>query len=228
MQVIPRMIFQIFEGIAQGDPEVEYQVMVSYIEIYMEKVRDLLNPANDNLNVREDKRRGVYIQDVQEPYATSAEDVFHYFRAGSGNRSVGATRMNEGSSRSHSIFIVTVMQRHKNGSSKQGVLYTVDLAGSEMIKKTLASGQRLEVKIWLLNLITRPLIQLVDHLTECLFFFCLPQEAKMINKSLSALGGVINALTDGKSKHIPYRDSKLTRCQHPPVCRAPDPSLTPL
>lgn len=89
--------------------------------------------------------------------------------------------MNAESSRSHSLFIITIGQKNlKTGGSKAGKLYLVDLAGSEKIAKTGAEGQTLE-------------------------------EAKMINKSLSTLGNVINALTDGKSTHVPYRDSKLTR-----------------
>ena len=89
--------------------------------------------------------------------------------------------MNSESSRSHSIFVITIQQRHtETGTQKTGSLYLVDLAGSEKIGKTGATGQTLE-------------------------------EAKKINKSLSALGMVINSLTDGKSTHIPYRDSKLTR-----------------
>ena len=89
--------------------------------------------------------------------------------------------MNAESSRSHSIFVITIAQRNtETGTQKTGNLYLVDLAGSEKVGKTGASGQTLE-------------------------------EAKKINKSLSALGMVINALTDGKSSHIPYRDSKLTR-----------------
>jgi kinesin family protein 5 len=106
-----------------------------------------------------------------------------YFVAfiGATNRATAATGMNEGSSRSHSIFTITVSQRHIiNNSMKSGKLVLIDLAGSEMVRKTNSSGQQLE-------------------------------EAKMINKSLSALGQVINALTDEKATHIPYRDSKLTR-----------------
>lgn len=103
-------------------------------------------------------------------------------RAGSKNRSIAATRMNEKSSRSHSIFILTIFQKNtKTDATKLGKLYLCDLAGSEKVGKTNASGQTLE-------------------------------EAKMINKSLSALGNVINALTEAKTGgHIPYRDSKLTR-----------------
>ena len=108
--------------------------------------------------------------------------MFDVMRAGSINRSVAATRMNDKSSRSHSIFVVTVFQRNtKTDTTKQAKLYFCDLAGSEKVGKTNVSGQQLE-------------------------------EAKMINKSLSALGNVINALTeDKKGGFIPYRDSKLTR-----------------
>mmetsp|Transcript_13805 Transcript_13805/g.6852 ORF Transcript_13805/g.6852 Transcript_13805/m.6852 type:complete len:106 (-) Transcript_13805:889-1206(-) len=97
------------------------------------------------------------------------------------NREVGATIMNAGSSRSHSIFMMTLISSDTaTYSAKTGKLYLVDLAGSEKVGKTGAEGKRLE-------------------------------EAKNINKSLTMLGMVINALTDGKSTHIPYRDSKLTR-----------------
>lgn len=113
---------------------------------------------------------------------TEMYDVMH---SGQQNRSVAATRMNAVSSRSHSIFIVTVLQKNvETDASKVGRLYCCDLAGSEKVGKTDARGQTLE-------------------------------EAKMINKSLSALGNVINALTEGanskKAAFIPYRDSKLTR-----------------
>ena len=115
-------------------------------------------------------------------YVQNAEEMFNVMRAGQANRSVAATRMNAVSSRSHSIFQVMILQKNtETDTSKMGKLYCCDLAGSEKIGKTEATGQTLE-------------------------------EAKMINKSLSALGNVINALTSGgKGKFIPYRDSKLTR-----------------
>jgi len=109
--------------------------------------------------------------------------MFAVMVQGTQNRSVAATRMNAVSSRSHSIFLVTVLQKNtETDTSKMGKLYSCDLAGSEKIGKTEVTGQNLE-------------------------------EAKMINKSLSALGNVINALTDTKkgAGFIPYRDSKLTR-----------------
>lgn len=118
--------------------------------------------------MKEDKNKGIYVADATEVYVTTPEEMFEVMRAGAKNRSVAATRMNEKSSRSHSIFILTVYQKNtKTDASKLGKLYLCDLAGSEKAGKTQASGQTLE-------------------------------EAKMINKSLSALGNVINALTEGK------------------------------
>ncbi|KAJ9085257.1 hypothetical protein DSO57_1015849 [Entomophthora muscae] len=160
----------------------EYTVNVSYMEIYMERIRDLLNPRNDNLPIHEEKNRGVYVKGLMEIYVSSIEEVYQVMRQGSSSRAVAHTNMNAESSRSHSIFVVTISQKNllDGGSIKTGKLYLVDLAGSEKVGKTGASGQTLE-------------------------------EAKKINKSLSSLGMVINALTDGKSSHVPYRDSKLTR-----------------
>ena len=114
---------------------------------------------------------------------SSTDEMMQVMNAGSCNRSVAATRMNAVSSRSHSIFLVTVQQKNtKTDTSKQGKLFCCDLAGSEKTEKTEVTGQALE-------------------------------EAKMINKSLSALGNVINALTESKSSNsfVPYRSSKLTR-----------------
>ena len=148
-----------------------------------ESLTSFLSPAKKtNLQVKEDKTRGLYVQDVTEVYVQNPEEMYQVMRSGQQNRSVAATRMNAVSSRSHSIFQVTVMQKNtETDTSKMGKLYCCDLAGSEKTEKTEATGQTLE-------------------------------EAKMINKSLSALGNVINALTDAKkSGFIPYRDSKLTR-----------------
>ncbi|CAD6926785.1 unnamed protein product [Tilletia controversa] len=179
--VIPRITETIFESILCSPPHLEYLVKVSYMEIYMEKIRDLLAPQNDNLQIHEEKSRGVYVKGLSDFYVGGAPDVYEIMRQGANARAVSSTNMNAESSRSHSIFVVSINQRNtETGSAKTGNLYLVDLAGSEKVGKTGASGQTLE-------------------------------EAKKINKSLSALGMVINALTDGKSTHIPYRDSKLTR-----------------
>lgn len=177
---IPRMVDQIFEQIFASSQDIEYMVKVSYMEIYMEKIRDLLHPEHDNLPIHEDKARGVFVKGLSEEYVSNAAEVHAVMRQGSLSRVVAATNMNQESSRSHSIFSIAVSQKNvASGAQKTGQLFLVDLAGSEKVGKTGASGQTLE-------------------------------EAKKINKSLSALGLVINSLTDG-STHIPYRDSKLTR-----------------
>lgn len=178
--IVPRITEQIFRSIVESDPHLEYLVKVSYMEIYLEKIRDLLSPQNDNLQVHEEKSRGVYVKGLSDYYVSSAREVYEIMRTGGAARVVTSTNMNAESSRSHSIFLITIQQRNtETGAQKTGNLYLVDLAGSEKVGKTGASGQTLE-------------------------------EAKKINKSLSALGMVINALTE-KAKHIPYRDSKLTR-----------------
>ncbi|PNS15101.1 Kinesin heavy chain [Sphaceloma murrayae] len=179
--VIPRITEQIFASIMASESNIEYTVRVSYMEIYMERIRDLLVPQNDNLPVHEEKSRGVYVKGLMEVYVSSVDEVYQILERGGLARAVASTNMNQESSRSHSIFVVTITQKNvETGSAKSGQLFLVDLAGSEKVGKTGASGQTLE-------------------------------EAKKINKSLSALGMVINSLTDGKSTHIPYRDSKLTR-----------------
>ncbi len=179
--IIPRIVEQLFAAFQTAPQHMEFTVKVGYMEIYMERIRDLLNPQKDNLAIHEDKLHGVYVKDLTEAYANSAEEVYAYLQIGQRSRVTAATNMNQESSRSHSVFVITISQKDTiTGTQKSGVLYLVDLAGSEKVGKTGASGQTLE-------------------------------EAKKINKSLSALGMVINSLTDGKSSHIPYRDSKLTR-----------------
>ena len=179
--VTPRIVEQLFAAIYAAPPHIEYTVRVGYMEIYMERIKDLMNPSNDNLPIHEEKNRGVYVKGLMELYVASVQEVYTIMDRGQRARAVASTNMNQESSRSHSIFVITISQKDTvTGSQKSGMLYLVDLAGSEKVGKTGASGQTLE-------------------------------EAKKINKSLSALGMVINSLTDGKSSHIPYRDSKLTR-----------------
>mmetsp|Transcript_7168 Transcript_7168/g.15584 ORF Transcript_7168/g.15584 Transcript_7168/m.15584 type:complete len:682 (+) Transcript_7168:136-2181(+) len=179
--VIPRMVWSIFDGIYHADEHIEFLVKVSIVEIYNERIRDLLDPKKDNLKVHEDKVRGVFIGEVTETYVGCEQEIFDAMRTGNFNRSFAVTNMNEHSSRSHLVFMLTVEQKNLHDRSvKVGRLHLVDLAGSEKVAKTGASGDRLD-------------------------------EAKNINRSLSALGNVINALTDKKHTHVPYRDSKLTR-----------------
>ncbi|OMJ90622.1 hypothetical protein SteCoe_7021 [Stentor coeruleus] len=181
MGVIPRMVSTVFDMISNSDPYIEYAVKVSYAEIYLEKIKDLLDISKTNLKVHEDKTRGVFIAELTERYVATETDVYEIMKFGLDNRNVGSTNMNSQSSRSHSIFIITITQtNNRDYIAKTGKLYLVDLAGSEKVGKTGATGKRLD-------------------------------EAKNINKSLTMLGLVIYSLTDGKSTHIPYRDSKLTR-----------------
>lgn len=178
--IIPRMIEHVFKHIREAE-DTEFMLKVSMVEIYLEKIRDLIDTSKFNLPIREDSIKGIYIDGVSETYVGNPHEVLTLLEVGANNRAQAATNMNEHSSRSHSIFILTINQNNKReGGSKTGKLYLVDLAGSEKISKTGAQGHTLE-------------------------------EAKIINKSLTTLGRVINNLTDGKSAHIPYRESKLTR-----------------
>ena len=179
--IIPRMVRTVFNRIESASENMEFSVKVSMCEIYNERIRDLLSPAKDNLKIHEEKSKGVYIQDITERYCCEDSEVYQIMKVGNSNRAITSTNMNAESSRSHSMFTLTIsMTNNDDGSCKTGKLYLVDLAGSEKISKTGAQGQTLE-------------------------------EAKNINKSLTTLGKVIQALTDKKSSHIPYRESKLTR-----------------
>jgi len=181
--IIPRCVETIFDRVASGDEEVEFTVAVSFVEIYMERIRDLLDRSRGktNLDIRVDLQRGVYVDGATEVVVNSDREMAKLMDQGAKARQVGSTGMNEQSSRSHAIFMLTVSQKHrKDLTMKTGKLFLVDLAGSEQVGKTGAKDQRLE-------------------------------EAKQINKSLSALGNVIKALTDSKMNYVPYRDSKLTR-----------------
>ena len=180
MGVIPRMINHVFNFIRNNN-DIEFIMKASMVELYQEKIRDLIDSKRVNLNIRETPSRVIYIENLSEYYVYCENDILNILKIGRENRAQASTKMNEHSSRSHSIFMITINQKNnKEGNAKTGKLYLVDLAGSEKITKTGATGTTLE-------------------------------EAKIINKSLTSLGIVINRLTDGKSKHIPYRDSKLTR-----------------
>lgn len=182
MGIIPRVMNRIFEMIEQSSETLEFSIKVSMLEIYNERIQDLLNPLNNNLKIKESKLAGVFVDECTEVYVSSATEMREAMLLGSQNRTIASTRMNERSSRSHSIFVMTIAQKDLGtGTSKLSRIYFVDLAGSEKVAKTDVKGKQLE-------------------------------EAKNINKSLTALGMVINTLAEGKKgSHIPYRDSKLTR-----------------
>lgn len=182
--VIYKCIDHIFEHMAASHNQ-EYLVRASYLEIYQEELRDLLEAeSSKKLEIKERPDGGVYVKDLTSKLTRSVAEIQEVMVRGNGHRSVGRTNMNEHSSRSHAIFIITVECSRIGDDGEShitvGRLNLVDLAGSERQSKTGATGERFK-------------------------------EATKINLSLSALGNVISALVDSKSAHIPYRDSKLTR-----------------
>ncbi|KAM0058449.1 putative plus-end-directed kinesin ATPase [Helianthus debilis subsp. tardiflorus] len=182
--LLPRVVDELFEAINFCGETAAYKIKLSMVEIYMERVRDLLDLSKDNIQIKEHKGHGILLCGVTEILISDGEEALKFLSSGIANRAVGETQMNMASSRSHCIYIFTVQKEVANEKRVSiGKLVLVDLAGSEKVEKTGAEGRVLE-------------------------------EAKTINKSLSALGNVINALTSGqqgKANHIPFRDSKLTR-----------------
>mmetsp|Transcript_18630 Transcript_18630/g.33669 ORF Transcript_18630/g.33669 Transcript_18630/m.33669 type:complete len:1015 (+) Transcript_18630:2-3046(+) len=179
--IIPRATQQIFnivnEGIKLGT---EYSIKCSYIEIYNEKINDILcYPVAENLNIREFPKLGMCVMGMTERFITQPEEVFDCLSAGTANRIVCSTGQNARSSRSHTVFVIVIEQKLADGSTKISKLNLVDLAGSEKLANTGAEGKALI-------------------------------EAQNINLSLTTLGMCIKALTSAKKKHIPFRDSKLT------------------
>ncbi|KAK4193125.1 putative kinesin-like protein unc-104 [Podospora australis] len=192
--IIPNICQDMFKRIneMQQDKNLRCTVEVSYLEIYNERVRDLLNPANKgNLKVREHPSTGPYVEDLAKLVVGSFQEIEHLMDEGNKARTVAATNMNETSSRSHAVFTLMLTQKRfdpetKMAMEKAAKISLVDLAGSERANSTGATGARLK-------------------------------EGAEINRSLSTLGRVIAALADlstpGKKKKgatVPYRDSVLT------------------
>ncbi|XP_075682710.1 kinesin-like protein KIF13A isoform X1 [Rhinoderma darwinii] len=190
--LIPRLCCSLFLRAAEEENDSQtFKVEVSYMEIYNEKVRDLLDPkgSRQSLKVREHKVLGPYVDGLSQLAVTTFEDIESLMSEGNKSRTVAATNMNEESSRSHAVFNIILTQTlydHQSGNSGERVskVSLVDLAGSERVSKTGAAGERLK-------------------------------EGSNINKSLTTLGLVISSLADqaagkGKNKFVPYRDSVLT------------------
>ncbi|XP_031244228.1 kinesin-like protein KIF22 [Mastomys coucha] len=182
--VIPRALMDLLqlarEESAEGQPW-DISVAMSYLEIYQEKVLDLLDPASGDLMIREDCRGNILIPGLTQKPITSFSDFEQHFLPASRNRVVGATRLNQRSSRSHAVLLVKVEQRERLAPfcQREGKLYLIDLAGSEDNRRTGNQGIRLK-------------------------------ESGAINTSIFVLGKVVDALNQGLPR-IPYRDSKLTR-----------------
>ena len=182
--VIPRAFEHIFDSIQVAE-NTKFLVHASYLEIYNEEIRDLLGKDHKTkLELKEHPDRGVYVKDLTMNPVNSVPEMEKVMDLGSKNRSVGATLMNADSSRSHSIFTINIE-----------IMETADEKGDHIRAGKLnlvdLAGSERQSKTGATG----------DRL----------KEATKINLSLSALGNVISALVDGKSTHIPYRDSKLTR-----------------
>ena len=202
--LLPRLGHQFFQHQARSQDEraqagVTITFTFSMIEIYQEKLVDLLASNDDPKNlkkkktpllrIRQDKTRGISIDGATDVPMTDFPNFLELLSRGLRQRAVGAHQMNASSSRSHCLFFFHLVQRRaQTKRQSSSTLTVVDLAGSEMVRKTLATGTRLT-------------------------------EAKHINQSLTALGMVIQALTSSNSgkmsKHVPYRNSKLTRILQP-------------
>ncbi|KAL6132662.1 hypothetical protein ACLB2K_064901 [Fragaria x ananassa] len=182
--LVPRVVDGLFDCIKFFEGTVKYSIKLSMVEIYMEKVRDLFDLSKDNIQIKESRAQGIVLNGVTEISVLDPAEALQTLSSGIANRTVGETQMNLSSSRSHCVYLFTVQQELK----KDNRLRTGKLILVDLAGSEKAEKTGAEGKVL--------------------------EEAKTINKSLSALGNVINALTcglPGKANHIPYRDSKLTR-----------------
>jgi len=186
--IVPHAIAELYHLIGKLSKRKEITVHMSMLEIYNEVVNDLLDPANTNLRLRENPKRGIYVEGVQEEQLRSADHALHVVATGNEHRKTSATAFNEGSSRSHTVIRLAIEANDRpEFASEPGdrvgrtlsYLTMVDLAGSESAKAEKNASQRME--------------------------------GSFINKSLLTLGTVIHKLSEGGAVHIPFRDSKLTR-----------------
>lgn len=177
----PRLLQSLFHEIQCAmSPSITFTVYTSFIQIYLEKIYDLINPVKEKLKIYQDAAKGLWVTDATNVPVKNSNEILKQLELGIRNRVTAATNSNAESSRAHAILILTINKNLINeGTVISSQVYLVDLCGSERTSKTGAVEERL-------------------------------REAQNINKSLLSLGNVIGALVENK-KHIPYRDSKLTR-----------------
>ncbi|XP_077314819.1 kinesin-like protein KIF19 [Lithobates pipiens] len=180
-----RTLNDLFKAIEETSDDMEYEVIMSYLEIYNEMIRDLLNPSLGYLDLREDSKGVIQVAGITEVSTINAKEIMQLLMKGNKQRTQEPTAANKTSSRSHAILQVTVRQKNRIKNITQevrmGRLFMIDLAGSERASQTQNRGQRMK-------------------------------EGAHINRSLLALGNCINALSErGGNKYVNYRDSKLTR-----------------
>ncbi|XP_062297994.1 kinesin-like protein KIF22 [Scomber scombrus] len=182
--VIPRAVREVFDLVRARDEEEgwDYSIGMSYLEIYNEKVLDLLSPNSHDLPIREDKDKNILIPGLTHTTISSFSDFDKHFVPASLNRTTASTKLNQRSSRSHAILLIKVVRTRRALPNRQqiGKLYLVDLAGSEDNRRTGNQGIRLK-------------------------------ESGAINLSLFTLSKVVDSLNSGTAIRVPYRDSKLTR-----------------
>ncbi|XP_020711894.2 osmotic avoidance abnormal protein 3-like [Athalia rosae] len=188
--VVERSLEHLFEATSTSSSETRYLALLSYLEIYNERLRDLLRDGDGDggvslLQLKEDPTKGTYVAGgLREVTVKDAAECTRLLEQGDNRRAAAATKMNAASSRSHAVLTLALeaiaINDKQNTAVRKGMLHLVDLAGSERQGRTGATGERLK-------------------------------EAASINLSLSALGNVISALAAGNGRHVPYRDSKLTR-----------------
>ena len=179
--VVPRLLQALFHEMSSNfDSQVYYALSASYIQIYLEKIYDLLIPSKEPLKLYQDTLKGLWLTDATKVPVKNIKEVLNILVLGTKQRVTAATLSNPDSSRSHALLLLTLHKHIENtGMHRASQIYLVDLCGSEKIEKTGATDERLK-------------------------------EAQNINKSLLSLGNIISALSE-KKRHIPYRDSKLTR-----------------
>ncbi|KAI9282238.1 kinesin motor domain-containing protein [Sporodiniella umbellata] len=181
--VIPKAVKEVFSYIEEDTSGREYLLRVSYMEIYNEKIKDLLEKVDTYPDIVEDKKKGVYVRNLKEQKVSTPSEVMQCIKTGEGNRHISATDYNDRSSRSHTVFQLVIESTQKSNETKTNSiqisqLNLIDLAGSEKVASDLKRRK----------------------------------EGAYINKSLLTLGNVISKLTsDEPTSHVPFRDSKLTR-----------------
>ena len=182
--LIPRAIEDIFKYIENNsNSDTTFIIRVTYLQIYNESIDDLLKPEKKHLSIREGQKKGLYVEGLSEWAVRSPNDIYALLERGAQCRTKAYTNMNDVSSRSHAVFTIILEQMKISNGKKR-------FKAGKLNMVDLAGSERVKIS----GATGKQL-----------------DESRRINKSLSALGNVINALTDPKTKHIPYRDSKLTR-----------------
>lgn len=181
--IVPRISHHLFSQIEKASPDIEYTVEVSCMEIYMEQIKDLLNPGVTEFAIHEDKENGVYVKGLSHAFVTTDEELEEVIRLGNKNRSVSATQMNAELSRSHVIVRIILSQKSAEGEMTKSNLFLVDLAGSEKMDRNSAAETK---KI---NLSLSSLGQVIYSLTDPTASHIPYRDSKLTRILQESLGG---------------------------------------